>query len=501
MDDPVVSVSSAAELLAAVGAGGARRIVVRGAIRDIPSLRLAPGQQIVGDSDAATLMFVAGSDGLQLTAHNRVERLRLVAAPERRALFNDTIVADLGQLALRQVTTTGQVQILARGQVRRGHVFVEGLEIVDADTRERSERPHGYGVSVLQGAFTLWNLQPDEAAVLTADLVGISAGCEGRPVRGSGIFVGGAAERGGRVEISRLHTAAVCCDGGIPTGTHDLISGGVFVVYGAHVAEVRTCRPVVTYGTNDMVLDNWGTVERWVATGALRSYGPSGIGVVNFGAIRELQIAAPIETFGLGARGFNVYSGSIEHAEFDRIITHADAGVGVQISRPLGRLIVHHSIETHGGVGDTLVQGVITRLAADGLSVQPGGTVREVRIGGGIRSSGDGVASLHVQGVIEQLTVAGEIRASGHGSQAVQVIDGTLPLDDLRVVADDGIAVELQGATLTAIRATTAHGSRGDVVVTADSLAHASVASAEALGASVGNAFTVGGPAVLRIVS
>ena len=44
-----------------------------------------------------------------------------------------------------------------------------------------------------------------------------------------------------------------------------VITGGVFVVYGAHVKKVVNRGPVTTYGVNDMVLDNWGIVNEWVA--------------------------------------------------------------------------------------------------------------------------------------------------------------------------------------------------------------------------------------------
>jgi hypothetical protein len=63
-----------------------------------------------------------------------------------------------------------------------------------------------------------------------------------------------------------------------------------------------------------MVLDNWGTVDRWIAEEKITSRGPSGIGFVNFGTINSLQVNAPIETFGHGARGFNVYTGSVKDA-------------------------------------------------------------------------------------------------------------------------------------------------------------------------------------------
>ena len=44
-------------------------------------------------------------------------------------------------------------------------------------------------------------------------------------------------------------------------------SGGVFVISGARVKQVTTAGAVTTYGQNDMVLDNWGTVITWTATG------------------------------------------------------------------------------------------------------------------------------------------------------------------------------------------------------------------------------------------
>jgi hypothetical protein len=76
---------------------------------------------------------------------------------------------------------------------------------------------------------------------------------------------------------------------------------------------------------------------------------------VNFGVVHELKINAPIETFGQGACGFNAYTGTVNLAEFDRVIAHADGAVGIQISQPIGRLVVHRGIETFGGTGPSLV--------------------------------------------------------------------------------------------------------------------------------------------------
>ena len=93
---------------------------------------------------------------------------------------------------------------------------------------------------------------------------------------------------------------------------------------------------------------------------------------------------------GLG-QGDLMYAGSVKHAEFKRIVTHANASVGIQVSRPVGTLIVHEDIETYGGEGGSLVKGVITKLSADGLSVKEGGTIDMVEIGGKIITNGPNV--------------------------------------------------------------------------------------------------------------
>ncbi|MGO4739721.1 hypothetical protein AB4099_24445 [Bosea sp. 2KB_26] len=408
-------VSTVEQLVGAAQDTATPHIVVHGDLIDVPSIRLGAGQSLRGEGDGAAIRFARGSDGLQLSSDNRVHNIRLDAAPDRRAIFNDTGMATLGRIELRSVITTGRVQILARNKVRGGHVDVIGLDIIAADARGETERPHGYGVYVLQGAFTLWNMQPDEAVVVSADLVGLSAGRNGAPVRGGGIFVSGAGDTGGRLIVRRLETEAVYSDGGIEPGTADQITGGVFTVHGAHVDVVRNRGPVVTYGVNDMALDNWGVVDRWTAEEKITSHGPSGIGFVNFGIVHELRVNALIETFGQGARGFNVYTGTVNLAEFDRVVTHADGAVGIQISQPIGRLVVRRGIETFGGTGPSLVKGVVVTLSAIALSIKPGGSAREIEITGGIKTNGAGVAPIEQHGAIDSLRVAGGFAAVGGG--------------------------------------------------------------------------------------
>jgi hypothetical protein len=408
-------VTTPEELVAATKNAMVRQISVRGNLSNTPSIRLAPGQQMVGEEDQAEVFFSTGIDGLQLSSDNQVRSLHLRTSPDKRAIFNDTTVDSLGHLLIAGVTTTGQVQILARDKVRSGHVEVDGLDIIAADTRAQSERPHGYGVYVIQGAFTLWNMQADKDIMISADLTGLSAGRIGAPVLGSGIFVSGAGDNGGQFIASQIETHGVYCDAKIPPGTPDQISGGVFTVYGSRVDVVHNLGPVVTYGVNDMVLDNWGIVDRWVAEEKITSYGPSGIGFVNFGTVNDLKIQAPIETFGRGARGFNVYTGTVHFAEFDRIVTHADGAVGIQISQPIGSLVVRRGIETFGGTGDSLVKGVVMRLSAIGLSVKPGGSARNIEIEGGVITHGEGIAPVELHGAIQSLRVSGGFEAAGLG--------------------------------------------------------------------------------------
>lgn len=409
------TVATVEELVAATGDGGIQHIAVSGALVDAPSISLSPGQSLRGAGEAASITFAEGADGLRLSTGNRVHDIRLNVAPERRAIFNDTSVARLGRIELHGVTTIGRVQILARDKVRSGHVEVRDLDVIAADARAETDRPHGYGVHVLQGAFTLWNMQVDREAVISADLAGISVGRNGAPVRGSGVFVSGAGDTGGRLAVSRLETNAVYSDGGIAPGTPDQITGGVFTVYGAHVDLVRNRGPVVTYGVNDMVLDNWGVVDRWIADDKITSYGPSGIGFVNFGTVHELRVNATIETFGQGARGFNVYTGTVGTAEFDRVVTRADGAVGVQISQPIGRLLVRRGIETFGGTGPSLVKGVVVTLSAIALSIKPGGSAREIDIAGGLKTHGAGVAPLEQHGSVGSLRISGGMVAAGGG--------------------------------------------------------------------------------------
>lgn len=413
-----LNVSSVGGLVEAL-AGGASHIEVVGTLQGMPSLTLPPGTSLRG----GTLAF--GARGLRLTRNNHLADITVTTARHEVAIGNDTTVADFGTLKLHNVTTTGQVYLVAEGSVRSGRIVADGVHVTAADTRGRFHRPTGFGVEALQGAFTVWNRQPDPAVRLTARLERISAGSSAAPVQGSGVFVGGHGDTagkadGGCVDVELLSTVDVFSNGGISPGTADLISGGVFVISGATVAEVRNLGSTTTYGSNDMVLDNWGAVTEWTVHGAVTSWGPSGIGFVNFGDIDTLTVEAPVETFGLGARGFNVYDGTLRAAVFESITTHGDGSVGVQVSRELPKLTIRGDLRTEGGTGESLVKGVLVELPAIALSVKAGGRIGAARIGGEVRTEGGGVPAMELEGVVDSITVGGPVTAAGEVSDVVR---------------------------------------------------------------------------------
>lgn len=431
------TVRTAVELAQAL-ASGATDITIDGEIAGSPALTLPPGTTLRG----GTLHF--GAKGLRLTSDNTLDGVTVVTAPHEAAIVTDTTVTSWGTLTLRDVTTVGQIALIAKDAVRAGHVHAERVHVAAADVRGRFHRPHGYGVEVHQGAFTLWNRQPSPDVVLTAHLLDVSAGTADEPVRGSGVFVGGHGDwegqpDGGTIRVDELRTGEIHTDGGIPEATPDLISGGVFVVTGGIVEQVTTAGPVTTDGQNDMVLDNWGQVERWIVTAPVTSHGPSGIGFVNFGGIGLLDVDAPIVTTGRGARGFNLYDGTLAEARFRSIETTGDGSIGIQVSKPLPKLSVAGDVTTSGGEGLSLVKGVQMTLKAIALSVKPGGAVEELRIGGRLSTSGAHVTTLEVGGTVERLAVVGGIHAHGEGSDAALVVgDGRVELEGIALESAHG---------------------------------------------------------------
>jgi hypothetical protein len=81
-------IATAEQLVALTKEPRARHPIVCGNLANVPSFRLAPGQTLTGNGDNASISFVKGVDGLQLSSNNEVWNLRLEASAGRRPAGN-----------------------------------------------------------------------------------------------------------------------------------------------------------------------------------------------------------------------------------------------------------------------------------------------------------------------------------------------------------------------------------------------------------------------------
>ena len=154
---------------------------------------------------------------------------------------------------------------------------------------------------------------------------------------------------------------------------------------------------------------------------------------------------APIQTFGAGARGCNLYDGTLQQASFTNIATHGEGSVGVQVSKPLPVLDIAGDLTTEGGEGQSLVKGVQVTLKAVALSVKPSGALDRITVGGQIRTSGDDVVTVEIDGNVGELVAAGGIFAYGPQLGRDPYRRPSLALDHLTVRAEHGQEIILTG--------------------------------------------------------
>lgn len=415
------------DLVSALNSGEKDIILTRSILCNYP-LVLPEGVNISGqeqENGVFPLLSFQHSDGIGISADNSVKNLNIDAPVNHKAVFNTTVKENLGTFTLENLLIKGQVSIITRVGVKNADIKINNVDIHSADTRHFLEQPQKYGVNVLQGALTIYNMNPKEESVLNVKVENLNIGRKNAPVSGSGVFISGFGDKGGSVKISKLQTNNVYTNGKIPLGVADYITGGVFVLFGARAEEVITEGETITYGVNDMVLDVWGSVDNWTSNGPVISYGPSGVGFVNFGTVKNFTVNAPLQTYGLGARGYNQYDGTVENITFKSIETFGDGSVGIQLSKPIGTLTVNENITTHGSTGSSLVKGIYIDLPAYALSIKDGGEAKKIHIKGDVITNGDEVITYIVEkgGKPGDLKIEGEIIANGKDSQKQKIED------------------------------------------------------------------------------
>ena len=371
------------------------------------------------ENNELPLLSFINSDGIGLTTNNTIKNLHIDVPAQNKAIYSALNSNDIGSFLLENLSVKGQISFILRNDVGKGKITLNDVDINYAETRHYLEQPQKYGVNVLQGALTIYNLNPNEESNIDVNISNLSIGRKNSPVSGSGVFIAGAGDNGGKVTVSKLHTKAVYCNGKIPPGVSDYITGGVFILNGTYAKEVVTDGEIITFGINDMVLDVWGTVDNWTSNEAVISYGPSGVGFVNFGTVKNFTVNAPLQTYGLGARGYNQYDGTVENIKFKSIETFGDGSVGIQISKKIGTLTVEENVVTHGSLGSSLVKGNYVDLPAYALSIKDGGEADKITINGNLETYGDEVTTYikEKEGKVNQFEIKGEIKSYGSDSK------------------------------------------------------------------------------------
>ena len=413
----ITKVTTLLELLKAISENIPQVLEIETSILSPHSITLPEGYKLTGKSTESCMVSFNNSDGFGVTRDNTISNLTVMTKQTNRAIYTVCGIPDMGNIVLENLTITGQVSIISRQGTDKVNLIANNIHITSCDSRHYSEQPQKYGVNVYQGALTVYNFNSDENSKIDCTLTNITIGFKNAPVIGSGIFVCGFGDEGGKVNLETLTTGAVYSNGMLPYGTANIITAAVFIVYGVEAKTVEHHGELVTYGVNDMVLDTWGKVEKWVSNNPIVSYGPSGIGFVNFGTVKDFM-AQDITTYGLGARGFNQYDGTVENIKFKSITTHGDGSIGIQVSKPIGNMTVEENVTTYGSVGNSLVKGVLTKLAANAISIKSGGKVEGLTIHGDMITYGDNVTNYALEGgEVTKFNIDGEIIVNGENSQ------------------------------------------------------------------------------------
>ena len=79
---------------------------------------------------------------------------------------------------------------------------------------------------------------------------------------------------------------------------------------------------------------------------------------------------------------------------------------GFRSANQSGHLLVRNGIETFGGVGESLVKGVVMSLPAAALSIKPGGYAQSIEVTGGLTTNRVGIPPIEMQGGVSSLRVS-----------------------------------------------------------------------------------------------
>lgn len=458
-------INNVEELVSATQDKTARYLILRNDLQDVPCIRLMPFQSLTGEFDGKSIHFVKGADGFCLSKGNELKNLQIMADPDKRAIFQDWEVENMGTHHLSRLNVTGQISFVLDGKIAKGRIEASFIHVAFASLMQLKDRPNRFGVDMVQGAFTIWNKRDEMNIEIETDITHFSCGSAAKPINGSGLVLCGFQEKMGSLKATVISCGDIYTKGEIGKGTSDLVAAGICVGYEVVLRNLSVYGRITCYGGNEMALYNWGTVEHWSVTERIETHGSNGCGIINAGNIGKLTFTHEIETFGVGARGFYMFDGVLKDVHFDRIVTHGDAASGIQFNRYIDRISISNGIEVFGNSLNVMFADTIVKASADAVNAKYGATVRILKVTGDLISHGTDVHTIYDEAGIERLLVSGKVLATGDKSVALFVNDGFFGADQVVFESEKWAAVRLERAKINNCHNLVAKGKDHDILI------------------------------------
>ena len=80
-------------------------------INAVNTIKLKEVQKLISNKKNILLSFINGG-GIELTGDNEISNISIQTSPDKRAIYIDSNLEDLKEIALKNLTVTGMVQLL-----------------------------------------------------------------------------------------------------------------------------------------------------------------------------------------------------------------------------------------------------------------------------------------------------------------------------------------------------------------------------------------------------
>ncbi len=453
------------ELVAATQDNKARYLIIRNDLKDVPSIKLNPFQSITGQNKGCTLKFKKGESGICLTKSNELRNLHIEVEDDRRAIYQDMTIAKFYTHKLNHIATKGIISFIVDDTFEQGAIDASFIHVASANTNALPIRPNRYDSDSLIGAFTVWN-QSDKNSTIDISLEHFTCGIPTAPIKASGLLLWGSDELKGKVKASYINCGNMYIHADIPANKPDLVAAAFVNGFQVDSKQVTLIGEIITEGSNEMGIYNWGKIDRFSMHEDLITKGANSCAVINAGLIGKMNFMAKIETHGTGARGLYMYDGHIADIHFEDVITHGDASTAIQFSRHIDNMTIDGNVEAFGdGLNVKLHDGTIVKVSADAIGVKYGGSVRLLRCSGDLITHGAEVRTIYDEASIERMFVQGKVIAKGEKSVAMEVNQGYFGGENINFISEKWAAVRVESAKVNNTLGLNAKGNEFDLLI------------------------------------